>query len=98
MLDVAVDLTIHRQQQTQELAEAVLLLAHEGERFTTVVGVDTDFATAGYGVARARRTIVHFFFIRVTGITLRMSHPAAVALIIKLFSFLQSESPSSDIC
>jgi hypothetical protein len=87
---------MHRQRQTQELAEAVLLLAHGGERFTTLVGVGTILATAGNGVARARRTVVHFFFIRVTGI-LRTSHPAAVALIIKLFSFLQSEPPSGDI-
>jgi hypothetical protein len=61
--------TMHRQQQTQELAE-VVSLSHKGERFATPVGVDTDLATAGNGVARARRTVVHFsFFIQVTNIT-----------------------------
>jgi hypothetical protein len=63
---------MHRQQQTQELAEAVFLSAqsHRGERFATLVGVGTDLATAGNGVARTRRSVVHFFFIRVTRITL----------------------------
>ncbi len=37
----------------------------------TLVGVGTDPATvtAGNGVARAGRTVVHFFLIRVTAIT-----------------------------
>jgi hypothetical protein len=79
---------MHRLQQTQELAEAVFL---SGERFATLAGVGTDLATAGNGVARARRTVVcFFFFIRVTTITLHPSplqdvHPVAASLIITLF-------------
>jgi hypothetical protein len=87
-LDVAVDLTM--QQQTQELAGAAFLSAHAGGRFETLVGAGTDLATARNGVARARRTVVHFSSIRFTSVTrnCRMSHPvAAAALIITPFSF-----------
>jgi hypothetical protein len=69
---------MHRLQQTQELAEAVFLPAHRGERLATLAGVGSDLATAGNGVARARRTVVlFFFFIRVTSITL---HPCRMSI------------------
>ena len=83
---------MHRLQQTQEL-EAVLS-AHRGERFSTLVGVGTDLATARNGAARARHTVVHFFFIRTTNITVGPAGchtPLSVALIITLFSVLQSK-------
>jgi hypothetical protein len=80
------------------LAGAVFkfLSAHGREWFETLVGAGTDLATARNGVARARRTVVHFVFIQASSEhhsrNCKTSHPvAAAALIITLFSFFQNE-------